>query len=116
VVDLETNNITILNLTLSKSELLLHQLDHARLDFLQPIKSEYFSRTAIQLAHLKQLQRSTRCPPHPLINQRVQILDFAVPRHIHLTNAEQGLLRHVKVLEENHDGSRWWLRLQKRVN
>lgn len=79
MVDLETNDITILNLTLSKSELLLHQLDHARLDFLQPVKGKNQTRMKILLAHLKQPQRSARCPPHPFIDQRVQILDFAVP-------------------------------------
>jgi hypothetical protein len=40
VIDLETNDISILNLALSKRELLLHELDHARLDFLQMSKSE----------------------------------------------------------------------------
>lgn len=34
MLDLETNDISILNLTLSKSELLFHELNHARLDFL----------------------------------------------------------------------------------
>lgn len=46
----------------------------------------------------------------------MQILDFTIPRHIHLTNTKQTLLRHVEVLEENHDGPRWWLRLQQPVN
>jgi len=38
VIDLETDDISILNLTLSKSVLLLHELDHARFDFLQKLR------------------------------------------------------------------------------
>ena len=34
-VDLETNDITILNLILSEREFRLHQLNHSRFDFLE---------------------------------------------------------------------------------
>jgi hypothetical protein len=79
VIDLETNDISILNLALSKRELLLHELDHAGLDFLQKSKSENCACLGILLAHLEELQRGTWCPTHSLVNQGVQILDFAVP-------------------------------------
>ena len=75
---MEADDITILNLALSKRLLGLHRLDHARFNFLQA-RGISFSHDSIRknaYTHLVQLERRSRRPSHPLVDKRDEIANF----------------------------------------
>ena len=54
-------------------------------------------------SYLVKLDRSSRRPPHALIDERHQVYYLVHSTNVYLSNARQGLLRRVKMFEEDHD-------------
>ena len=56
-------------------------------------------------AYFVEFQWRPRCPPHPLVDDREEVADFAVSGNIRLADTMQSLFRSVEMLQEYHDGS-----------
>lgn len=99
-INLETNDIPVLNLTLCERHFGFHQLNHPRFDFLP----QYIGISNVQAktAYLIELNGCTWRPPHSLVYDRDQVTHFARPWQICLSSAQQGLFRCVKVLQKYH--------------
>jgi hypothetical protein len=67
-LDLEADDVAVLDLALSKRELRLHQLDHARFDFLQQkISATEHTIQCLSRAHLVELEWGSR-PAHHCVD------------------------------------------------
>ena len=115
-VNLEANDISVLNFTLSESQFGLHELNHARFDFLhifngQKIPPQYLNTANTKKTYLEQFEWCPRCPSHPLIDYESQISNSASSRNVDLSNTIQRLSCSIEMLEEDHNRARRDVRL-----
>lgn len=85
VINLETDDISILDLALGECRFLFHKFDHPGFDFLQNTLGRLLEGLE-GTGHLIQLQRSTGGPSHALVNPGMEVLHFAIARNIDLSN------------------------------
>lgn len=113
-VNLETNNVAILDLTLAERQFGFHEFDHAWFDFLYMHNIKNSQSYKMGSRYLEQFQRSTRRPAHSFINDWSQITNLTCFRHVYLSSAIEGLFRRIKMLKEYHN--RLWRGIRLAAN